>query len=220
MSKHDYFLESKKVGQEEGTFTTPVQRANRLFIPSLPQGTGKRVIFLTEHPAPRFWEHPVKVDGSWTNFYVCTRNVHDDGCPICQRTNFPRYKAGVYTIVDRSERLDDDGKVYKNEKKLFVTQNMSLHRLLDVMEENDDRLFGLELTVQRPEEPEVTHPGYNCPVFLQDAPGVRWSESQLEYKFGPEILGEIDYGEHIDYESYEHLHDLVEHVKNSEASSD
>jgi len=84
---------------------------------------------------PRFYEHIIQVGGDWKNF-VCTAEIDTgDPCPICalNTDQSRRSLVGVMTIIDHSKytvkKGPNAGKVYTNQRKLFVAKETTLKQL-------------------------------------------------------------------------------------------
>ena len=90
------------------------QRENRRFW--LYKDTSAKTVFI-DTPSFFFSEHNLELNGSWGNFFTCLNDF--DECPICLDGDTPRY-AVAGTIIDTSSYEGKDGKIYKNQKKLFV----------------------------------------------------------------------------------------------------
>jgi hypothetical protein len=77
--------------------------------------------------ATAFYQHQLQLNGSWQNWFVCTED--NEPCPICA---IPRqYRTFVYafSIIDHTPYTGKTGKVYENQKKLFVCKQDSFKRL-------------------------------------------------------------------------------------------
>jgi hypothetical protein len=71
---------------------------------------------------PRFYEHNLYLNGSWGNTFVCpekTDPVNGGKCPICEGGDRPQLVA-LFTIIDVNPYTAKNGKVYSNQRKLFV----------------------------------------------------------------------------------------------------
>ena len=81
---------------------------------------------------PRFYEHSIQVGSDWKH-YVCTAEIdQSQPCPMCEAGNKPSL-VGVMTVIDHSEytvqKGPNAGKVYKNQRRLFVAKEGTLKDL-------------------------------------------------------------------------------------------
>jgi hypothetical protein len=81
---------------------------------------------------PRFYEHSIQVGSDWKH-YVCTAEIdQSQPCPLCEAGNKPSL-VGVMTVIDHSEytvqKGPNAGKVYKNQRRLFVAKEGTLKDL-------------------------------------------------------------------------------------------
>lgn len=76
---------------------------------------------------PFLYEHNVNMNGSWNNWFICTQD--SEPCPICEGGGKPYY-AGFLTVIDHSEYTSKkDGKVHKDNIKLFVAKRETIKQL-------------------------------------------------------------------------------------------
>lgn len=97
---------------------------NRFWLPS--DGTSK-IVFLDDNP-PIVEEHQIQIDGDWRNWFTCLRMV-GESCPICDKLDSKPYTVGFYTVLDTTEWKDKQGRVHKNEIKLFPAKFKTLQVL-------------------------------------------------------------------------------------------
>jgi hypothetical protein len=81
---------------------------------------------------PRFYEHTLQVGSDWKH-YVCTAEIDQSKpCPLCEAGNKPDL-VGVMTVLDHGEytvqKGPNAGKVYKNQRRLFVAKEGTLKDL-------------------------------------------------------------------------------------------
>ena len=109
----------------------------------------KKVVFLSAEPF-NFYEHQLKLGGNWRNFETCIKQIEDRGCPL-DATDYGPYYVGAFTVVDRSEWKDRDGKVHKNTKSLLMAKPEMLRKLKLKAKKygENDSLFGCEFDVSR-----------------------------------------------------------------------
>ena len=85
----------------------------------MPAETSKRILFLDDQPFG-FFEHAVKLDGHWRNFFVClSRNGIADSCAIDQVRAQNLYYIGFLTVVDFSAWTNDRGETFQYDCKLY-----------------------------------------------------------------------------------------------------
>ena len=84
---------------------------------------------------PRYYEHMIQVGGDWKTF-VCTAEIDPtQPCPICAMNSDQsrRSLVGVMTVIDHSKytvkKGPNAGKVYTNQRKLFIAKETSLKTL-------------------------------------------------------------------------------------------
>lgn len=94
---------------------------------------------------PIFYEHQVNMNGSWKNWFLCTQD--EEPCPVCEGGSDP-YLAGVFTVIDHNEYKASNGKVYKDQKRLFVAKRGTL-KVLQKLAAKRDGLAGCTFTVSR-----------------------------------------------------------------------
>lgn len=73
---------------------------------------------------PRFYEHNLYQGGKWNNFYVCPEQTcpgQGYKCPICATGDTP-YLAAAFTIIDHRSFTTKEGKVYANQRRLFIAK--------------------------------------------------------------------------------------------------
>ncbi len=81
---------------------------------------------------PRFYQHKIQVGSGWESF-VCTAEIDtSQPCPLCESGDKPSL-VGVMTVIDHSVFVQDKGpnagKVYKNQRRLFVAKEGTLKSL-------------------------------------------------------------------------------------------
>lgn len=111
--------------EAEATATGP----RRYWMPVTPQNgvdsDGREIVFLDDEP-PRFKEHQIQIQGNWFNFATCPG---PEECPLCQVGHKPYY-AAAWTVIDRNEYKGKDGRVYKDQLRLFIAK-FRVAKLLD-----------------------------------------------------------------------------------------
>ena len=106
-------------------------RTNRFY---LPVGKETQITFVDGSlndaglpDVPSFWEHNLKMDGHWRNWFPCVRE--QEPCPICALGDHNPYLATVLTVIDHSEYEDREGVLRKHNKRLFVAKPQTYRRL-------------------------------------------------------------------------------------------
>ena len=120
-------------------------------------GTSNKIVFITEEPQVVLWEHQIKLGKEYRNWCTCLRHLSVQ-CPLCeiadQRVKLS--KAGVFTIIDRSEyeikKGDRAGEVVKDTKRLLMAKQSTwelIGRRAKKLKEKGFGLRGAEFTVTR-----------------------------------------------------------------------
>jgi hypothetical protein len=96
---------------------------------------------------PMYYEHQLNLNGKWGNFFVCLAD-EDEGteCPICVSGD-NRYLAAVMTVVDH-RKVEYKGKVYQDQKKLFVAKRHTI-KTLQIIAAKRGGLAGCRFDVAR-----------------------------------------------------------------------
>lgn len=85
----------------------------------MPPETSKRIMFLDDDPFG-FWEHAVKLNGHWRNYFVClARNGIEGNCVLDGIRAQNLYYIGFLTVVDFSAWTNDRGETYQYDTKLY-----------------------------------------------------------------------------------------------------
>jgi len=91
-------------------------------------------------------QHQVFSNGSWNNFFVCTK--HAEPCPLCESGDTPS-RVAVLTVIDHTERKSKDGtKSYKDQKRLFVMK-YDTYQILQNMAQKRGGLAGCTVDAYR-----------------------------------------------------------------------
>lgn len=96
--------------------------------------------------APMYYEHQLNLAGSWQNWFVCLKNI-DQPCPICESGDESKLVT-AFTVIDHSVYESKQGKVYKDNVKLFVCKQMTM-KLLQKIATKRDGLTGCTFDVSR-----------------------------------------------------------------------
>ena len=112
---------------------------------------------------PRYYEHRIQIGAEWPTF-VCTAEIDPtQPCPICALNTDQSRRAlvGVMTVIDHSKytvkKGPNAGKVYTNQRKLFVAKETTLKQLNKLASKPErNGLAGCTFDVSR--GPENTNP--------------------------------------------------------------
>lgn len=147
-----------------------------------------------------YMEHNLQIGTSWKNWFVCV--AEDEPCPICQDGVSNPYLAGALTVIEHDE-FEFNGKLYRDQKRLFVFKKRTLELLLEYAKEYGG-LAGCTFHVKRSSS-DVTSVG---DVFIfkkkrtigelgKAYPAVEWVpadyEAEIPYYSG-EDLRQMGYG--------------------------
>ena len=125
--------------KEEAQAELRKQEQGRLWRFRMPEGEERKITFLDGDidddgmlDINMFYEHTIRVNGTWENF-VCTADTDtSQPCPICEAGNTPSL-VGVMTVIDHSEHKikkgPNAGKTITNQRKLFVAKQGTLKLL-------------------------------------------------------------------------------------------
>ena len=125
---------------------------------ALKPGEGATIIFLDGHlqadgaqkgmlQAPFFREHTVKTGPrKWSNF-ICLQMI-DEPCPICDQTGRDGDLCAAFTVIDTTKRTGNNGKVYENERRLFIAKQQT-YQALQVIATATGQLAGTIMNVSR-----------------------------------------------------------------------
>lgn len=74
-----------------------------------------------------YYEHTVNVAGKWQNF-ACT-SEQEGYCPICAHGDSKSTLVWALTVIDHTPYKHDNGKVYVNQRKLFIAKKETVKLL-------------------------------------------------------------------------------------------
>jgi len=97
---------------------------------------------------PVIEEHFTDFTGQWKNF-VCVSE--DEPCPVCETQGIKgqkSYLVGLLTVIDHTEWKDREGKIHKDERKLFAMKS-GTHKLLQKIATKRKGLAGVTFDVSR-----------------------------------------------------------------------
>lgn len=105
---------------------------NTIFRYWMPDGAEQRITFLDGElseagllDVPRYWEHNLQINGSWKNWFPCTKD--EEPCPLCD-IKAPSL-VYAFTIIDHREWEDKKDNVHKHERKLYICKGDTYKRL-------------------------------------------------------------------------------------------
>lgn len=137
-----------------------------------------------------YYEHQVNMNGSWMNWFVCTQE--SEPCPVCEGGASPAYVA-VLSVIDHGEYTSKkDGKVHKDNVKLF-TAKADTYKALQKKALKNGGLRGCTFDVSRTGEKSASV-GSSFD-FVE-----KLSDLQLKQLYGPKKAGELDRSIPINYE--------------------
>lgn len=92
----------------------------------LKTGSHATLVFL-DNDGAFFWEHQLKVDDNWRNWFTCLRDFTD--CPICSRTESKRYYVAAYTVLNLTGYKKRDGTQVQGVKQLLMVKSAQFDKL-------------------------------------------------------------------------------------------
>lgn len=188
------------------------ESGNTVFRYWMPDGAEQRITFLDGElseagllDVPRYWEHNLQINGSWKNWFPCTKD--EEPCPLCD----VKAPALVYalTIIDHRAWEDKQGRTHQHERKLYICKGDTYKRLSKIAAKRDG-LTGCTFDVSRIGD-KAENVG-NDFDFVE-----KLSLKELRKKYGMEKSGATennkvclpyDYDEVIKYYTAEQLRDM------------
>jgi len=128
--------------EDEAAKARREQRGPRRFW--LKSGSSAKVTFL-DTPQFFLYEHGIKIGKSYRNYFTCIKDL--ETCPLCEANYVPSYiMAG--TVIDHSSYTDENGKTYKNQKRLFVAKGAARQIMLRKIKKKggDIKFYRFEFT--------------------------------------------------------------------------
>jgi hypothetical protein len=150
--------EAQKLMQEEETkaaVRAQMRERDQVRRYWLPAGGQGAVTFLDGNlkdgvlDIPYAYEHQVLMNGHRRNWFLCTQE--EEPCPICEAASSGGERAqyvGYLTVIDHSEFKGRDGKVYKDQVRLFAAKKDTV-KLLQTMAVKRGGLRGCRFDVAR-----------------------------------------------------------------------
>jgi hypothetical protein len=124
---------------------------NTIFRYWMPDGAEQRITFLDGElseagllDVPRYWEHNLQINGSWKNWFPCTKD--EEPCPLCE-IKAPSL-VYAFTIIDHREWEDKTGKTHQHERKLYICKGDTYKRLSKLAAKRDG-MTGITFDVSR-----------------------------------------------------------------------
>lgn len=120
--------------KEEAKVQKQMEDSNKMRRFYIPNGAETKITFLDGKmdkddllDAMCYLEHNIYINGSWKNWFPCTSET--EPCPICEGDNEAKL-VYVFTVIDHSEwKSEKTGKVYKDQRKLFVCKRNTFKML-------------------------------------------------------------------------------------------
>jgi hypothetical protein len=120
-------------------------KKTRVFTPFrfwMKPNTKTKLTFVNDLPFS-FFEHQLKINGKWQNFFTCKRKE----CPLCKAGNTAN-KMYAWVVVDHTTWTDNKGNQHQDEVRLFVCKAKPALRMQKLREKNDG-LRGLRVEIER-----------------------------------------------------------------------
>ena len=138
-STAQWYRASEEAGLEELQRSQEERRAAsvasyRFF---LKPGENAKLIVLDEKFGFFIYEHNLKLNGRWGNFYTCRHDFSE--CPICESGDKPGYVA-MMTVIDTRPYTTKDGRTIRGSKRLLACKQAVINKLARRREENDGSL--------------------------------------------------------------------------------
>lgn len=86
----------------------------------LKNSASANLVFL-DNDGAFFWEHQLKIDGNWMNWFTCLRDFKN--CEICSRTDSKRYYAAAYSVINLTGYTKKDGTHVPAQKELLIVKS-------------------------------------------------------------------------------------------------
>jgi len=138
----------------------------------------------------------MKIGGRWRQFVSCQDEEPD---PLQEAGKEP-YLAQVFTIIDRTEYTDDDGKTHRNQKRLLVAKRKTQKQLLKLAKKRKG-LKGCTFTVSRMTDTSVNvgdNWDFDEKMSMKDLRAELVSEG-IKKKNVKDLVTSADYDEELTY---------------------
>lgn len=141
------------------------QRRNSLFDFYLKRDEEATVIFLDGEvdrdgllDIPMFFRHRVKSrSGNGPMYEAIVCNGDREPCPLCEDGNRRQY-VGVCTVIDKRKRKGRDGRIYRDQPRLFVATQGTM-RILQEYAAKRNGLAGWKVGIKRTDGPRTPNVG-------------------------------------------------------------
>lgn len=144
-----------------------------------------------------YWEHQVRLNGKWGNFFPCTQEF--EPCPLCEKGETSALVA-LFTIIDHRKWEDKNGKAHQHEKRLFACKRDTFKRLQHLATKREG-LAGITFDVQRiGDKSAAVGTDFD---FVEKNP-----LAKVKSKYSLEDVKAIDYSEVVKYYTAEELREL------------
>jgi hypothetical protein len=122
----------------------------RFYLKATPGASGKdnkaRIVFL-DSEGFFLYEHNLKLDGRWGNYFTCTKEIAP--CPICTGTGDKPIYTCYYTVVDTRSFTRKDGTVSERRRVMFPAKGVAQDIIDKIRTKNKGSLTGLVVDVER-----------------------------------------------------------------------
>jgi hypothetical protein len=126
------------------------KKSRRFWLPSPDKGgqDGKQVIFLDDD-FTCIWEHQLKINDSWDNFFTCRQGVDPDDprCPLCE-SGVKKYYVGFLTCLDATGWTTRKGEKVLYQRQLFPMKTETLKKVM-LLKDTKTSLVGAKYHVRR-----------------------------------------------------------------------
>lgn len=111
-----------------------------------------KIIYLDSAPV-YVYEHNIKINGRWGNYFTCVKEIAQQHCPLCDRDDKPVYTAYL-SVIDTRQFTRKDGSISKNRKVLYPAKGATIKKIHGLIKKHGDlrgKMF--EVTRYTPNEP-------------------------------------------------------------------
>jgi|WetSurSiteA1Bulk_404760.scaffolds.fasta_scaffold29574_1 hypothetical protein len=123
---------AQAMAQDEQEISARKNRTRRFWVKE--GGEEKRITFVDGNLTKEgnldivtTYEHQLLRNGRWDNFHICTMKT-DGACPICEDGDTPAF-IGALTIINHTPYTAKNGKIYKDQRELFVCKRDTIKLL-------------------------------------------------------------------------------------------
>lgn len=192
--KSNWFLRGKEVFDKKKQLDIVAKARKERYIQRffLKAGESAKIVFVDSEPFG-IWEHNLRIDGKWGNFYTCCKEIQP--CPICK--NFPESRPTwtvYFTVLDLRPYTKRDGQTVKFRKILYPAKGSTIAKIEDLLNKYGS-ISGLCFKVSR-----LTDDDSNCGRDFEYIGKV-----DIVKKFGKEYAIPIDYAKVLAFPNDEEL---------------